>query len=178
MRYRRCAWAGLLAASLTGACGSGSKGGPASAADGASSAPDAEPLTDPDADQFIPCTDDPRADHYTAGMQKTGPKGQLAVTLVSADPGPPIKGTNTWTVLVTDTTAGPQSGATLKVTPFMPDHGHGTSVKPVISALTDAGQYKVTPLYLFMAGLWQVTLDVTTSAGTRDAIVFSFCVER
>jgi hypothetical protein len=184
MRYHRglAVSAGLLLA--TAAAGCGSSGGA-----GVTPNPDSGPPTtagpsdagddlyDPDADVFIPCTDDPRADHYAAGMQKTGPKG-INVTLMTSDPGPPIKGTNIWTVLVTDAGKVPQSGATFKVLPFMPDHGHPSPAKPVVSALTDAGQYKVTPLYLFMAGLWEVTLDVTTAAGTQDAVVFRFCIQQ
>jgi hypothetical protein len=148
------------------------------AAAAAPSSDAADDLFDPDADVFIPCTDDPRAEHYVAGMQKTGPKGLVSVTLVSSDPGPPIKGTNTWTVLVTDGGKVPQSGAALKVNPFMPDHGHGSPAKPVIMPLGDVGQYKVAPLYLFMAGLWEVTLNVTTTAGMQDAVVFRFCIEQ
>jgi hypothetical protein len=60
----------------------------------------------------------------------------------------------------------------------MPDHGHGTAIRPVISPLPDAGNYKVTPLYLFMAGLWEVTFDVTTASGAQDAVVFSFCIQQ
>jgi hypothetical protein len=175
-RWRRLVviGAGMLAAGLVG-CGSGA---PAAVDGPAAPATDDGGLIDFDADTFIPCTGDPRAERYAAGMQKTAPKGQLTVTLLSSDPGPPIKGTNVWTVLVSDAAKAPQSGASVKVKPFMPDHGHGSPAKPVISALSDAGQYKVTPLYLFMAGLWEVTLDVTTAAGVQDAVVFRFCIEQ
>jgi hypothetical protein len=165
---------------LLGFVGCGSASGPATRDEAAvSPSPDGGDLIDYDADLFIPCTDDARADHYMAGMQKAGPKGQVSVTLVSSDPpGAPIKGTNTWTVLVSDSGKAPQSGATVKALPFMPDHGHGSPAKAVITPLADAGQYKVTPLYLFMAGLWEITLNVTTAAGAQDAVVFRFCVEQ
>jgi hypothetical protein len=167
----------LFGAGTVLACSSSNGGSPA--VDGVSTqTADDGGAFDPDADTFIPCTDDPRAEKYTAGMQKTAPKGQLSVTLLSSDPGPPIKGTNVWTVQVSDAARAPQSGATVKVKPFMPDHGHGSPAKPVISALPAAGQYKVTPLYLFMAGLWEITLDVTTTAGVQDAVVFRFCIEQ
>jgi hypothetical protein len=180
--------AGLLA--LVGAgCGGGagatppptpSDSAPSSPADASTDAesPDDAFGFDPDADVFIPCTDDPRAEHYMPGMLKTGPKGQLSVTLLSSDPGPPIKGTNSWSVLVTDAAKAPQTGATLKVVPFMPDHNHGTILKPMSTPLSDAGQYKVTPLYLFMAGLWEVTFTVSTPTGVQDAVVFRFCIQQ
>jgi YtkA-like len=147
-------------------------------ADASSASPDDLLEPDPDADVFIPCTDDPRADQYTAGMQKVGLKNQITMTLVSSEPAPPFKGTNTWTMLVADNGKAPQSGATLAVLPFMPDHGHGTAIKPVISSLPNAGNYQVTPLYLFMAGLWEVTFNVTTATGAQDTVVFSFCIQQ
>src|SRR4051794_41635875 len=121
----------LCGAGTVLACSSSNGGSPA--VDGASTQiADDGGAFDPDADTFIPCTDDPRAEKYTAGMQKTAPKGQLSVTLLSSDPGPPIKGTNVWTLLVSDSGRAPQTGATVKVKPFMPDHGHGSPAKPVI----------------------------------------------
>jgi hypothetical protein len=142
-------------------------------------APPSDSITfDPDADTFIPCTNDPRAEHYEPGMQKVAPKGQLSVTLLSSMPGPPIKGNNTWTILLADSAKVPQTGATFNIKPFMPDHGHGSPATTVAKPLADAGQYTVAPVYLFMAGLWEVTLDVTTAAGVRDAIVFKFCIEQ
>jgi hypothetical protein len=173
----------LLGAATLAACGGGSSGGPAATDSSAPVvvAPDGGDDAvgfDFDADTFIPCTGDPRGEHYAPGMSKLGPKGQLTVSLLSSDPGPPIKGNNTWTMLVADGTKAPIAGATLKVLPYMPDHNHGTIVKPVITALAEAGQYKVTPLYLFMPGIWEVTFTVSTPAGAQDAVVFRFCIEQ
>ena len=60
-------------------------------------------------------------------------------------------------------------------TAFMPDHGHPSSVKP---AATDVGggMYEVTPLYLFMAGYWEVTLTFVPPGGVKQAIVFPLCI--
>jgi YtkA-like len=131
---------------------------------------------EPDAEQFIPCTNDPRADHFVPGLAKTGPMGRLKVVLLASDPSPPTKGNNAWTIRVEDMGT-PQTGATMKITPFMPDHGHGTPTKANVSPMMEPGQYQVTPLYLYMAGLWQITLEVTTPAA-KDSVVFSFCIEQ
>jgi hypothetical protein len=144
-----------------------------------SAAPDAgDDLFDPDADIFIPCANDVRAEHYVAGMQKTALNGQTIVRLLSSDPGPPIKGNNVWQVLVTDAANAPQPGTTLKVNPFMPDHGHGSPAKTVVKPLSEPAQYTVAPLYLFMAGLWEITFNVTAQSGVQDAVVFRFCIEQ
>ncbi len=63
--------------------------------------------------------------------------------------------------------------------PWMPDHGHGTSVKPMTMSSGQNGQYTITPLYLFMAGLWQITLQMqnqNVTPATTDQVVFSFCL--
>jgi hypothetical protein len=146
--------------------------------DSSFSPPDAGDLFDPDADIFISCANDSRAEHYVPGMQKTAPKGQTIVTLLASDPGPPIKGNNVWRVLVTDAGNAPQAGLTLKVNPFMPDHAHGSPARTVVKSLAEPGQYTVAPLYLFMAGLWEITFDVTALSGVQDAVVFRFCIEQ
>jgi len=96
------------------------------------------------------------------------------VVLVSASLSPPARGTNTWTIKVTDAQGNAIPNATVTAKPFMPDHGHGSSVEPVVTANPD-GTFAVTPLYLFMPGLWQITFTVKT-ATTSDDVVFSFCV--
>ena len=67
--------------------------------------------------------------------------------------------------------------ATITVTPMMPDHGHGTPVEAVVTPSADTpGEYEISPINLFMAGLWEVTLDLDLSEAS-DSVVFAFCVE-
>jgi hypothetical protein len=122
----------------------------------------------------VTCQTDSRAQTYSANMVQKGQSGVFQLALASADPAPPARGTNTWTVRVLDASGAPVTGATLDVKPFMPDHGHGTSIVATITANPD-GTFGVTPLYLFMPGLWQMTFGV--HAGSQnDSVVFSFCV--
>jgi YtkA-like len=147
---------GLLSLGALGACG----GGQAATPDG----------------DFTGCVGDPRADSYSAGMMKVGKSGTVSAELASSDPGPPIKGVNSWSVLLKDSAGAPVDGATIGVKPYMPDHGHGTQVKAVVTPMTN-GVYGITPLYFYMAGLWQTTLDVTfADRTTTDSVVFSFCI--
>ena len=57
---------------------------------------------------------------------------------------------------------------------FMPDHGDGTSVVPTVEAEGDS--YSVQHVYLFMAGLREVTIEAT-SGETNDSAVLRFCIE-
>jgi hypothetical protein len=122
----------------------------------------------------IGCNADPRAQPFSAGLQRMGDAGKLTFVLVAADPAPPLRGTNAWTVKVLDAKGDAVPGATLAAEPFMPDHGHGSSSKPAATANAD-GTFKVAPLDLMMPGLWRVTL--TAKAGdVTDAASFFFCV--
>ncbi len=127
-------------------------------------------------DAAMECTGDPRADMYAANMEKVGESGLFTFRLVSSDPAPPVKGTNGWTLEILDDGGMPVDGMTIDVTPYMPDHGHGTSIVPQITDMGD-GEYSVTPLYLFMGGIWEVTIDATSSDGaSTDSAVFTFCI--
>ena len=134
---------------------------------GATSSDSATPA---DAGPTVTCQNDSRVDTYVANLTKTSSSGQMKVTLVASDPAPPVRGNNTWSVKVTDGAGGAVNGASLAVTPFMPDHGHGTSVKAAINAKGD-GVYEITPLYLFMPGVWKITI-----ANGTDSVDFFFCV--
>ena len=123
----------------------------------------------------ISCTGDSRNDTYTPNLEKAGASGVYRFTLLSATPAPPIRGTNSWSLRVTDATGAVIQGATIEITPYMPDHGHGPSVKAAATEESDHS-YTVTPLYFFMPGLWQVTFKASV-ADKSDTAVFTFCVE-
>ena len=122
----------------------------------------------------IGCSTDPRAQTYAPALTQVGTQGKLSVELTSAQPAPPLRGTNTWTVRVRDEKGDLVSGASVAVKLLMPDHGHGSTVQPSVTPQSD-GSIRIDPLYFFMPGLWQITLEVTAGADT-DTAVFTFCV--
>ena len=70
----------------------------------------------------------------------------------------------------------PLDGVTIDVVPFMPDHGHGTSIDAVVTpADSGAGEYSISRVNLWMPGLWQVTLR-TQAGGATDDVVLAFCI--
>jgi hypothetical protein len=119
------------------------------------------------------CATDPRVTAYSAGMQANGAMG-LHVVLASSDPAPPSKGDNQWVVELLDASNAPVDGATISVTPYMPDHGHGSSIIPTVTPM-GGGKYEVDHVNLFMPGVWQVTFVVTTAA-TSDQAAFTLCI--
>jgi hypothetical protein len=132
------------------------------------------------------CTD-ARADEWKLPLTKTTPSGAMKVTLLSSQASVPVIGDSktTWTIAVQDAATGaPVVGAAVSVLPWMPDHGHGTSVKAVVTE-TAGGQYAMEPLYFFMAGYWTVTVTIDAAGtsgaggadgGAADSVVFSVCL--
>lgn len=95
--------------------------------------------------------------------------GGLQLTL-RWSPAIPVKGNNAAELTIVDaTTLASVDGLALSVVPWMPAHGHGTSAQPVVTAGEGPGVFVVTPLYLFMAGEWQ--LRMTLSGALTDAAI-------
>lgn len=162
---------GAVALALAGAVACSGDGGPA-------------PLTGEDGQPLpegkVTCTEDPGLDTYTPDMVKTGELGLLSFRFPDIDPVPPAKGSNTFHVQVIGADQAPVTGE-LRVSLFMPEHGHGTPVKPVVSFDADTQQYTVTPLYFFMVGLWRIQFeayaDASDGAVPLDRTRLFFCVE-
>ena len=99
--------------------------------------------------------------------------GALIVKLLESVPGPPVKGTDTWTIEVDQVDTGtPIEGLDVAVVPYMPDHMHGTN--PVGVTPAGAGTYTLAPVYLYMSGFWQVTVKLggaAVAAGTDSAVI-------
>jgi len=128
----------------------------------------------PDAD-FYDCTTEPRALAALPGLVVSSPGG-FAATLESLDPTVVRKGPNTWKVRLTSPAGDALAGASVKAVPFMPDHGHGTSAKVLVQDLGD-GSYVLTPVYLYMAGYWEITVTVVPADRQSDgSLMFPVCV--
>jgi len=140
---------------------------------GSSGGANPPPQQTPDAGDLITCQNDPRVMSYAPGLSVTSTTGTRKYVLLSADPAPPARGTDTWSIKITDASGTAQPGLTVGVLPFMPDHGHGTSVNAVVTGGSD-GTYTVAPLYFFMPGVWRITFWI--GSNQADVGEFFFCV--
>jgi hypothetical protein len=136
---------------------------------------DGQPLPD----GTVACSEDPRLDDYVA-LDKHGELGVLSFRLSTVQPAPPAKGNNTFQLEINDADGAPVDGD-LHVDLKMPDHGHGTSVKPAIDFDPQTEQYTVSPLYLFMPGVWRIQLEAyagsATGATPLDRTALYFCIQ-
>jgi len=127
------------------------------------------------------CATETRADTFSVGLEKAGLTGALDFKLMTADPAPPARGDNTWVIQVNamanSVVGAPVTGLEtgMTITPYMPDHQHGTPIDVVITPMPDAGQYQLSPVNLWMPGLWQTTISVNAN-GSKDHVVYSFCL--
>jgi hypothetical protein len=128
---------------------------------------------------FLTCATDIRAVPYQPGMHVTSDAGTFIVKLLQSVPGPPVKGQNTFTVEVDQADTGaPLDGLDITVTPWMPDHGHGTT--PVaVTAAANSGSYTLAPVYTYMSGFWQIQFTIAgmlAEAGTTDTAMIPICI--
>lgn len=136
--------------------------------------------TGPDADPTVECMTSGRGDTYAVGLKHTGVNALYNFTLMSAMPAPPGRNLNTWVIQITwEATGAPVTGASLTVTPFMPDHQHGPGAyTPQVMELATPGQYQISDINTWMPGYWEITIDATVPGTTpvEDKAVFKFCI--
>jgi hypothetical protein len=134
---------------------------------------------DDSSDDTVDCTKVTDTDEFVVGLQKTGKDGLLDFKLMSADPAPPARDDNTWIVQISAMQSGvvgaPIDGATLTANPFMPQHQHGTPIRVNVTAAGPPGQYTLSPVNLWMPGVWETTIRAT-SGDTIDSAVYRFCI--
>jgi hypothetical protein len=132
-----------------------------------------------DADPPVDCSTVQGVDTFVAPLKKQGTNGTVEFQMLSATPAPPARGDNAWVVQINSMASGavgsPMDGATFHVTPFMPAHQHGTPVEVQITPAGQPGQYNLTPVNLWMPGVWETTIDVSSGA-TTDHAVYKFCI--
>jgi len=121
----------------------------------------------------IGCSGDSRVAPFATGMQAKSVSGRLVAEIVSAAPSPPERGAgdagiNTWTMRLSLDGAPLQGAVSAKA--FMPDHAHSSPKVPVVTANGD-GTHTLSNLFLFMAGVWEITL----TAGNESATI-TICV--
>jgi len=126
-----------------------------------------------------PCGNDPR-DVYVAGLEKEGIQGRVKIRILDADPAPPDLQVdidyNVWTIALVDMDDQVLEGASIVVTPSMPQHNHGTVPDPTV---IDEGEgiYTVSHINLFMPGVWLIAFDITLESGETDTLEYNFCCE-
>lgn len=75
---------------------------------------------------------------------------------------------------MTDSSGDSIAGASITLTQYMPDHGHG-GVKTIAVTELGGGRYDASPVNFFMSGYWETTVEVKKAA-TDDKVVIKLCI--
>ena len=133
----------------------------------------------PDAEEMVDCSTVTGVDTFTVPLVKAGASGAINFQMLSATPAPPARNTNTWLIQINAMQSGvvgsPVDGASIIATPFMPSHQHGSPEQVVVTPAGMPGQYTLDPVFLWMPGVWETTIQVTSGA-TTDSAVYRFCI--
>jgi hypothetical protein len=103
--------------------------------------------------------------------------GAIRFEVLEATPTTPSVGANSWLVEldIDSEDAVTLTEEDITVTPFMPDHGHGSPSAVLVHEVEEGG-LRLEPITLFMPGLWNVTLNIQ-GQGLDDVITIPVCVE-
>ena len=118
-------------------------------------------------------TGDVQTDEYMDGITKETESGLFTVKLTS-EPSPPVMGVNTWILEVRDDAGGVED-ALITVTPYMPEHGHGSNSVTSVSE-DSGGMYHASPVELHMKGVWDTTITIEKD-GQSDSVHFVFDIQ-
>jgi hypothetical protein len=80
-------------------------------------------------------------------------------------------GRNAVAIYVTDAKGTDVEGAKIEITPWMPEHGHGTTWPPTVTE-KGKGQYQAV-IPLIMIGHWELRVKIL-KGDIEDSIVFDF----
>ncbi|HEX3758248.1 MAG TPA: FixH family protein [Kofleriaceae bacterium] len=132
----------------------------------------------PDADEALACMTSGRGDTYVVGLEHKGVSQVYDFKLMSSVPAPPARNLNTWVLQIGQVATGaPVTGASLNVSPFMPDHQHGPGAyTPQVQEMSTPGQYQISDINTWMPGYWEVTINATTPDNVQDTVVYKFCI--
>jgi hypothetical protein len=113
---------------------------------------------------------DPPSFGPTPSQTIASDSGALSIA-VRFSPDPPTGGIDAAQLSFTDTLGAGVSGLDVTVVPWMPAHGHGTSVDPTVTE-TAPGTFVAAPLYLFMPGSWELRMTITGSVDDTAKAAF------
>lgn len=95
----------------------------------------------------------------------------LHVEVRTAPEQPPSRGMSSVEYRITRADGTPVPGLSLTVLPWMPDMGHGASIKPSIAEVGE-GRYVISDVELFMPGKWELRTTIAGAAPDRATPAF------
>ena len=102
---------------------------------------------------------------------------RYTVSLTEAVPTLPERGVNQWRVSLSEMRSGELiDQCQIILTPYMPDHGHGSPLTPSVTPLSD-GIYLIEEIAFTMPGLWEMRFDVSCDQEDQESLIYPFWLE-
>ena len=99
------------------------------------------------------------------------------LSLLEAVPARPERGVNQWRVSLSKTVSNELiDQCQIMLTPYMPDHGHGSPLTPLVTPLSD-GIYLIEEIAFTMPGLWEMRFDVSCDQEGQEPLIYPFWLE-
>lgn len=97
--------------------------------------------------------------------------GKLTIELRTSPKQPPERGLTDVQLAIADDAGDPMDDLVVTAVPWMPDMGHGTSVKPTVKN-AGGGRYEVDDVNMFMPGRWELRTEMTGPIDDSAKFVF------
>lgn len=108
-------------------------------------------------------------------LSKTWSSHSMTVSYVIEGDKAKLNTIHSWTITVTDKKGDPVDGAEIVLSADMPEHLHGMTTRPMITAGTAPGYYKVEGMNFHMPGWWEIILDISKGR-SRNMAIFNLLV--
>ena len=113
---------------------------------------------------------------WAIGTSMASEAGTFKVTIESATPDPPAKGTNDWVLKVTDASGAALDDVTFDdALTYQHVHKHEGAAKPTVTAQGKDGLYDAKGWDVVHVGSWEFRMTLT-QGGKTDKATFHFCV--
>ncbi len=109
--------------------------------------------------------------HYEDSLAAKGEKGVYSIEIIQPGEGL-MMGVNSLEIILHDAAGADVPGARIAVTPWMPEHNHGVSEKPVV-IVRGGGAYTLENILFIMTGWWELTFEVV-KGDLSDKMTFNF----
>jgi len=97
--------------------------------------------------------------------------GALTIEVRTSPKQPPERGLTVVQLSITDGAGDPMDDLVVTAVPWMPDMGHGASVKPTVTN-AGGGKYEIDNVNMFMPGRWELRTEMTGPLDDSAKFVF------
>lgn len=105
-------------------------------------------------------------------LDRATDRAKFHVRIASTTGSIPLHKVHQWRAVITDADGRPVTGAAIRVSGGMPQHGHGLPTAPTASPAQEPGSYVLNGVKFSMDGWWELKLTIA-AGGVTDSVTFN-----